>query len=61
MFQYKSNNTNFTQCSQVLVALFIRSKFALKYMCALLFEREVVYVILKFRILNMYEFLLVAK
>jgi hypothetical protein len=28
MFQYKSNNNNFTQYNKVLVALFIRSKFA---------------------------------
>jgi hypothetical protein len=27
MFQYKSNDTNFTQYNQVLVALFIRLKF----------------------------------
>jgi hypothetical protein len=40
MFQYKSNDTNFTQYNQVLVALFIRLKFVLEYMCTL--ETEVV-------------------
>jgi hypothetical protein len=40
MFQYKSNDTNFTQYSQVLIALFIRSKFALKYARALFLETE---------------------
>jgi hypothetical protein len=38
IFQYKSNDTNFTQYNQVLVALFIRSKFALEYMCVLFLE-----------------------
>jgi hypothetical protein len=42
MFQYKSNDTNFTQYKQVLIALFIRSKFALEYVCALFLETEVV-------------------
>jgi hypothetical protein len=42
MFQYKSNDTNFAQYNQVLVALFVRSKFALKYACALFLEKEVV-------------------
>jgi hypothetical protein len=42
MFQYKSNDTNFTQYNQVLVALFIRSRFALKCACALFLETEVV-------------------
>jgi hypothetical protein len=42
MFQYKSNNTNFTQYNQVLVALFIRSNFALECVCALFLEKEVV-------------------
>jgi hypothetical protein len=42
MFQYKSNNTNFTQYNQVLVVLFIRSKFALECACALFLETEVV-------------------
>jgi hypothetical protein len=41
MFQYKSNDTNFTQYNQVLVALFIRSNFALEYACALFLETEV--------------------
>jgi hypothetical protein len=40
MFQHKSNDTNFTQYNQVLVALFIRSKFALKCVCALFLEIE---------------------
>jgi hypothetical protein len=42
MFQYKSNDTNFTQYNQVLIALFVRSNFALKYVCALFLEKEVV-------------------
>jgi hypothetical protein len=42
MFQYKFNNTNFTQYNQVLVALFIRSKFSLEYVCSLFLETEVV-------------------
>jgi hypothetical protein len=42
MFQYRSNDTNFTQYNQVLVALFIQSKFALEYACALFIETEVV-------------------
>jgi hypothetical protein len=42
MFQYKSNDTNFTQYNQVLVALFIWSKFALKCVFALFLETEVV-------------------
>jgi hypothetical protein len=42
MFQYKSNDNNFTQYNQVLVALFIRSKFALKCACALFLKTEVV-------------------
>jgi hypothetical protein len=42
MFQYKSNDTNFTQYNQVLVAVFIRSKFALECACALFVETEVV-------------------
>jgi hypothetical protein len=43
MFQYKSNHTNFIQYNQFLVALFIRSKFALKYAYALFLKMEVVY------------------
>jgi hypothetical protein len=43
MFQYKSNDTNFTQYNQVLVALFIRSKFALECVCALFLETEAVF------------------
>jgi hypothetical protein len=43
MFQYESNDTNFTQYNQVLVALFIGLKFALKYVCALFLEMEVVF------------------
>jgi hypothetical protein len=42
MFQYKSNDTNFTQYNQVLVALFIRSKFNLECVCALFLEMKVV-------------------
>jgi hypothetical protein len=42
MFQYKSNDTNFTQYNEVLVAQFIRSKFALESVCALFLETEVV-------------------
>jgi hypothetical protein len=42
MFQYKSNDTNFTQYNQVLVALFIRSNFALKCACVLFLKTEVV-------------------
>jgi hypothetical protein len=42
MFQYKSNNTNFTQYNQVLVSLFIRLKFALECVCTLFLETEVV-------------------
>jgi hypothetical protein len=42
IFQYKSNDTNFTQYIQVLVALFVRSNFALKCACALFLEKEVV-------------------
>jgi hypothetical protein len=44
MFQYNSNDTNITRYNQVLVSLFIRSKFALEYSCALFLEREVVFV-----------------
>jgi hypothetical protein len=44
MFPYKSNDTNFTQYNQVLVALFIRSNFALECACALFLEKEVVQV-----------------
>jgi hypothetical protein len=44
MFQYKSNDTNFTQYNQVLVALFVRSNFALECACTLFLEKEVVYV-----------------
>jgi hypothetical protein len=43
MFQYKSNDTNFTQYNQVLVALFFRSKFALECVCPLFLETEVVH------------------
>jgi hypothetical protein len=42
MFQYKSNNTNFAQYNQVLVALFIQLKFVLKCACTLFLEMEVV-------------------
>jgi hypothetical protein len=42
MFQYKSNDTNFTQYNQVLVALFIPSKFALECACDLFLETEVI-------------------
>jgi hypothetical protein len=42
MFQYKCNYTNFTQHNQVLVALFVQSKFALECTCALFLETEVV-------------------
>jgi hypothetical protein len=42
MFQYKFNDTNFTQYNKVLVALFVRSNFALKCACALFLEKEVV-------------------
>jgi hypothetical protein len=42
MFQYKLNDTNFTKYNQVLVALFIRSKFALECACALFLKTEVV-------------------
>jgi hypothetical protein len=42
MFQYKSNDTKFTQYNQVLVALFVQSNFALKCVCALFLEKEVV-------------------
>jgi hypothetical protein len=42
IFQYKSNDTNFIQYNQVLVSLFIRSKFALDYACALFLKTEVV-------------------
>jgi hypothetical protein len=47
MFQYKSNDTNFTEYNQVLVALFIWSKFALKYVCALFIETDVVRIYLQ--------------
>jgi hypothetical protein len=43
MFQYKSNDTNFTQYNQVLAALFIWSNFALEYVCALFFKIEIVF------------------
>jgi hypothetical protein len=42
MLQYKSNDTNFIQSNQVLVALFIQSKFALEYVCVLFLKTEVV-------------------
>jgi hypothetical protein len=42
MFQYEFNDTNFTQYNQILVALFIQSKFALKYVCTFFLEIEVV-------------------
>ena len=42
IFHYESNDTNFTQYDQVLVVLFIRSNFALKSVCALFPEKEVV-------------------
>jgi hypothetical protein len=42
MFQYKFNDTNFAQYNQVLVALFIRSKFALKCARTFFLETEVV-------------------
>jgi hypothetical protein len=42
MFQYKFNNTNFTQYNKVLVALFVWSNFALECACALFLEKEVV-------------------
>jgi hypothetical protein len=42
MFQYKSNDTKFIQYNQVLVALFVWSKFTLECACALFLETEVV-------------------
>jgi hypothetical protein len=42
MFQYKSNDTNFTYYKQDLVPLFTRLKFALKYVCTIFLETEVV-------------------
>jgi hypothetical protein len=38
MFQHKSNDTNFIQYNQVLVALFVQSKFTLECVCALSLE-----------------------
>jgi hypothetical protein len=61
MFQYKSNDTKFTQYNQVLVALFIRSKFALDYAGVLFLETDVVLVRIKDVILkNSIKYLLVA-
>jgi hypothetical protein len=42
MFQYKFNDTNFTQYNKVLVALLVWSNFALECACALFLEKEVV-------------------
>jgi hypothetical protein len=49
MFEYKSNNTNFTQYNQVLIILFIWSKFALECACFLFLEMEVVYIYQNFK------------
>jgi hypothetical protein len=47
MFQYKSNITNFTRYYQILVALFIRLKFALECVCALSIPNNL-YIIIKY-------------